>query len=145
MPLRIDGTSQSENITRTSTASSRGDMDFTQALGQAQHLQRKELQDFLKTFDLKGKALAQSFSLGDLADFKTMVKSFLRSTFGQSRQLTEETVWDFRGRPKILARIQQIDQSLEDLGKQVIEEHSKPLDLLSKIDEIRGLIIDLLG
>lgn len=145
MPLRIDGTTQSESLTRSSSASPRGDLDFTQTLGQAQHLQRKELQDFLKQFDSKGKALAQNFSLADLTDFKTMVQSFLRSTFGQSRQLTEETFWDFRGRPKVLARIHQIDQSLEDLGKQVLETHSKPLEILDKIDEIRGLIVDLLG
>lgn len=145
MPLRIDGTAKSESITRSSSASPRGDLNFTQALGQAQHLQHQGLQDFLKQFDSKGKALVQRFSLGDLADFKAMVQSFLRSTFGQSRQLTEETFWDFRGRPKILARLQQIDQSLEDLGKQVIEAHHKPLEILDKIDEIRGLIVDLLG
>lgn len=145
MPLRIDGTQQPESLTRSSSPAPRGELDFTQTLGQAQHLQQKELQDFLKQFDVQGKALAQSFSLGDLADFKAMVRSFLRSTFGQSRRLTEETFWDFRGRPKVLARIQQIDQSLEDLGKQLIETQSKPLDLLKKMDEIRGLIIDLLG
>lgn len=145
MPLRIDGTQQSESLTRSGSPSPRGELDFTQAMGQAQHLQRKELQDFLKQFEVKGKALSQSFSLSDLTDFKEMVRSFLRSTFGQSRRLTEESFWDFRGRPKVLARIQQIDHSLEELGKQVIETHHKPLDLLQKIDEIRGLIVDLLG
>lgn len=144
MPLRIDGTAQTESITRSSSAPARGELDFSQALDQAHHLQQKELQDFLKKFDDKGKALAQSFSLGDLADFKSMIKSFLRSTFGQSRRLSEETCWDFRGRPKVLSRIQKIDKSLEDLGNTLLETQSKPLDILNKIDEIRGLIIDLL-
>lgn len=145
MPLRIDGTPQSDSISRSASPSPRGELGFTQAMDQAQHLQGKELQDFLKRFEVKGNALAQSFSLSDLADFKEMVRSFLRSTFGQSRRVTEESFWDFRGRPKVLARIQQIDHSLEELGKQVIETHQKPLDILQKIDEIRGLIVDLLG
>lgn len=145
MPLRIDGMQQSDNISRSSSPSSRGEVDFSQAFDQAQHLQKKELQDFLKRFDDKVKTLSQSFSIADLADFKEMVRSFLRSTFGQSRRLTEESFWDFRGRPKVLARIQQIDHSLEELGKQVLETHSKPLDLLHKMDEIRGLIVDLFG
>lgn len=145
MALRIDGTAPSENVTRSQFSSSRGELDFTQALDHARHLQRQELQDFLNRFDEKGKTLAQSFSLGDLADFKEMIRSFLRSTFGQSRRLTEETVWDFRGRPKVLARIQQIDQALEELGKQVMEAQRKPLELLHSIDGIRGLIVDLWG
>lgn len=145
MPLRIDGMQQSETISRSSSPSPRGELDFTQAFDHAQHLQRKELQDFLQRFDEKAKNLSQSLSIGDLADFKEMVRSFLRSTFGQSRRLTEESYWDFRGKPKVLARIKQIDQSLEELGKQVLETHSKPLDLLQKMDEIRGLIVDLLG
>lgn len=145
MPLRIDGMQQADSITRSNSTSPRSELDFSQAFDQAQHLQKKELQDFLKGFDDKVKTLSQSFSLADLADFKEMVRSFLRSTFGQSRRLTEESFWDFRGRPKVMARIQKIDQSLEDLGKQVLETHSKPLDLLQKMDEIRGLIIDLLG
>lgn len=145
MPLRIDGTQQSESLTRTSSPSPRGELDFTQALNQVQHLQGKELQDFLKRLEAKGNTLAQTFSLRDLADFKDMVRSFLRSTFGQSRRLSEESFWDFRGRPKVLARLQQIDQRLEDLGQKVLDTQSKPLDILQKIDEIRGLIVDLYG
>ena len=74
-----------------------------------------------------------------------MVKSFLRSTFGQSRALQESSFWDYQGRPKILAKVTKVDQELEDLGRKVLDEQAKPMDLLAKIDEIRGLIIDLLA
>lgn len=145
MPLRINGSQQPEALTRTSAPSQRGELDFNQILSQTQRVQTKELQDFLKRLENKGKQLSETFSLRDLADFKDMVKSFLRSTFGQSRKVSEESFWDFHGRPKVLARITEIDKALEGLGQKMLDTQTKPIEILEKIDEIRGLIIDLFG
>jgi uncharacterized protein len=144
MPLRINGTQQAESL-RPSAHSQRGELDFNQVFENTQKLQTKELKAFLNRLENKGKQLSESFSLRDLADFKEMVKSFLRSTFGQSRRVTEESTWDFRGRPKVLARITDIDKALEELGQKVIDNQTEPLEILERIDEIRGLIIDLFG
>lgn len=145
MPLRINGAQQSDSLTRSSSPSQRGELDFNRVLASTQKVQTKELQDFMTRLEKKGKELAESFSLRDLSDFKAMVKSFLRSTFGQSRQVSEESFWDFQGRPKVLARITKIDNALEELGQKVLDNQSKPLELLEQIDEIKGLIIDLFG
>lgn len=145
MPFRINGAQQTESSARSSTPSQRGELDFNRVLTSTQKVQTKELQDFMTRLEKKGKQLAESFSLRDLSDFKAMVKSFLRSTFGQSRRVSEESFWDFQGRPKILARITEIDNALEELGQKVLDNQSKPLELLEQIDEIKGLIIDLFG
>lgn len=144
MPLRIDPNQRlNSGSLESQTAVEKNTPGFNQALGQAQKLQKKEFQDFLNRFDLLGQKLAQSRSLADLAEFKDMIKGFLRSTLGQSRRLQEETHWDFRGRPKVFARVTQIDETLEELGRRVLSEQAKPLDILAKIDEIRGLVVDL--
>lgn len=145
MPLRINGAQQTESLARSSTASQRGELDFNQVLASTQKVQTKELQEFMTRLEKKGKQLAESFSLRDLSDFKAMVKSFLRSTFGQSRRVSEESFWDFQGRPKVLARITEIDNALEELGQKVLDNQTKPLELLKQIDEIKGLIVDLFG
>lgn len=145
MPLRINGAQQPESLTRTNSSSQKGELDFNQIMSQTRKLQGQELQVFLNRLEKKGQQLAESFSLRDLSDFKDMVKSFLRSTFGQSRRVSEESFWDFQGRPKVLSRINDIDKALEDLGQKVLDTQAKPLEILSQIDEIRGLIIDLFG
>ncbi|MGI6119607.1 MAG: YaaR family protein [Desulfosporosinus sp.] len=117
--------------------------DFSVILSQTQAIQRIELQSFLKRLETQGKKLSVTLSLRDLIDFRDMVKSFLRSTFGQSRQIQNETSWDSQGRPKLMARIAKIDYVLDELGKQLLDQQAKPLEVLTKIDEIRGLIIDL--
>lgn len=119
--------------------------DFSGVLSQTQKIQRVELQAFLGRLDTQGKKLAQSLSIRDLKDFRDMVKAFLKSTFGQSRKMFEDSSPDSYGRPKVMTRIAKIDQVLEELGQQLLDQQAKPLEVLTKIDEIRGLIVDLLA
>lgn len=143
MSLRINSPHQTQTTNLDSPSSSERSNDFSNVLSQTQKINRLELQSFLGRLETQGKKLAHSLSIRDLKDFQDMVKSFLRSTFGQSRKMQEETSWDYQGRPKVMARIGKIDQVLDELGKQLLEEQSEPLEILTKIDEIRGMIIDL--
>ena len=143
MSLRIDIPLQTLSPNLDSQSPLERNSDFSGVLSQTQKIQRIELQAFLDRLNSQGKQLAQSLSLSDLKDFRDMVKSFLRSTFGQSRKMQEESSWDSQGRPKVMARIAKIDQALDELGKQLLAQQAKPLEVLTKIDEIRGLIVDL--
>lgn len=144
MSIRIDAPHQPNNAPSLDSQSSlERNSDFSGVLSQTQKIKRQELQSFLGRLETQGKKLTQSLSIRDLKDFRDMVKSFLRSTFGQSRQMQEDSSWDSQGRPKVMARIAKIDQSLDELGKQLLDQHAKPLEVLTKIDEIRGLIVDL--
>lgn len=145
MSLRIDTPHQTLPPNLDSQSSMDRSIDFSGVLSQTQKIQGKELQTFFDRLEIQGKKLANSLSLRDLKDFRDMVKSFLRSTFGQSRKMQEESSWDSQGRPKVMARIAKIDQALDSLGKQLLDQQAKPLEILTKIDEIRGLIVDLLA
>ncbi|HEY8910044.1 MAG TPA: YaaR family protein [Desulfosporosinus sp.] len=143
MSIRIDAPHQPIAPSLDSQSSLEKTSDFSGVLSQTQKIKRQELQTFLDRLGTQGKQLAQSLSLRDLKDFRDMVKSFLRSTFGQSRKMQEDSSWDSQGRPKVMARIAKIDEALDALGKQLLDQQAKPLEILTKIDEIRGLIVDL--
>lgn len=144
MNIRVNGT-QSSEIFPNSPTTPRGTVDFSQVFTQTQVIQSQEFEEFIKRLDKKGKQLSESLSLRSLIEFKDMVQTFLKSTFGQSRKITDNIFWDGRGKSKILSRITEIDKALEDLGKQMLANQLKPLEILIKIDEIKGLIIDLWG
>lgn len=143
MSIRIDTPHQTNTPSLDSQNSPDKSTDFSGVLSQTQKIKRQELQSFLSRLEAQGKKLAHTLSIRDLKDFRDMVKSFLRSTFGQSRHMQEDSLWDYQGRPKVMARITKIDRSLEELGQQLLNQQAKPLEVLSKIDEIRGLIVDL--
>lgn len=143
MSIRIDAPHQNPASNLDSQSSLDRSNEFSGILSQTQKIQRIELQSFLSRLETQGKKLSQTLSLRDLKDFRDMVKSFLRSTFGQCRKMQEESSWDLQGRPKVMAIIAKIDNDLDELGKQLLNQQAKPLEVLTKIDEIRGLIVDL--
>jgi len=143
MSIRIDAPHQSPAPNLDSQSSLDRSNEFSGVLSQTQKIQRIELQSFLSHLGTQGKKLSETLTLRDLKDFRDMVKSFLRATFGQSRKMQDESSWDSQGRPKVMARIAKIDHVLEELGKQLLDKQAKPLEVLTKIDEIRGLIVDL--
>lgn len=145
MVIRIDRTKQSsfpDNLD-TNFTSEKNKAEFSNILSQTNKMNSRELEDFLSKLDMQGKKLSESLSVNDLHEFKNMVKKFLQSTFGQSRNMQEESYWDFRGQPKVMARVTKINKALEELGQQILTNHAEPLKILDKIGEIRGLIVDL--
>lgn len=144
MSLRVNNSGQPKalNIEVQPNSEKRG-TEFNNILAHTKQLQSQELEIFLKRLNVQGQKLAETLSVHDLVDFKNMVKSFLKSTLGKSRTMQEETIWDFRGQPKIMARVTKIDRALEELGEQILSSQTEPLKILAKIDEIKGLIIDL--
>lgn len=143
MSIRINPTPQISTTNLDSPNTAERSNAFGGILSQTQKVQRAELESFLQRLNEQGKKLSETLTLRDLRDFQDMVRSFLRSTFGLSRQMQDEPSWDSHGRPKIMARIAKIDHELDELGKQFLEQQAKPLEVLTKIDEIRGMIVDL--
>lgn len=116
---------------------------FSETLSAIQTNNQRQLNEFLTRLDTIGNRLAETLSLQDLTEFRDLVKSFLQATLGKSRKMQEETFWDGHGRPKVLARVTEINKVLDELGRQVLDKHPRPLDVLARIDQIRGLILDL--
>ena len=143
MSIRINTMQQISKTTLDSTTTTERGGNFSGVLSQTQKIQRSELESFLQKLTAQGNKLSESLTIRDLRDFQDMVRSFLRSTFGVSRQMQEEPSWDSHGRPKIMARIAKIDHELDELGRKFLSDQAQPLEVLAKIDQIRGMIIDL--
>lgn len=143
MSLRVNNSGQPKSINlEVQQPTEKKGADFSNILSHTRQLQSQELELFLSRLDQQGKKLSETMSVHDLIEFKNMVKRFLKSTLGKSRNMQEETIWDYRGQPKVMARVTRIDRALEELGEQVLSSQAEPLKILAKIDEIKGLIID---
>ncbi|MCL1790772.1 MAG: YaaR family protein [Peptococcaceae bacterium] len=144
--MRVNPTEQSPSVGSAGVAASdKSRIDFSTMLTKTQKLQQQDLGYFLTQLDEQGQKLAKSLTPKDLLKFKSMIQTFLQSTFGQSRQMQEESSWDFRGQPRVMARVTKINQTLEELGREVLSNQAEPMEILNKIDEIKGLIIDIFG
>ncbi len=101
------------------------------------------LQEMLKSIEEKGEKLKKSRNLKDLKAYKKDVKNFL-ATAGKEglkvRQISHRTP---QGKMKIYTVIDKVDDALEELTQEMLKKQASVMSIVAKIDEIRGLLLDL--
>lgn len=107
---------------------------------------RENKDDLEKLLDKLGeisKRLVESFSIYELKNYKDTLRGFLQKTQGQVYKLKEETAHFRQGKIKIMHLIEKIDAELEELSNMVLVRQRNQVELLKKMDQIRGLLVDL--
>ena len=60
-----------------------------------------------------------------------------------SLDLEQERGWNMEGYARTLSTVQEIDTKIAELTKMVLDKQRNSLDILEKIGEIKGLLINL--
>jgi uncharacterized protein len=108
-----------------------------------QKLQQEELNHLLSSIDEMGERLKKRFNWSDLQQYKARIRKFLEQVVYNGFASKEERGFDRRGRMKLYHIVSQIDDLLAELAEQLIQEERDQLDILHKLGEIRGLLINL--
>lgn len=91
----------------------------------------------------QGKKLQKSLDKKDMIEYKKRVKDFLRILNKEFVRAKQSFSWDRRGNMKSYTIIEKINVNLEALQELFLEEQADALEVLKKIDEVRGLLMDL--
>ncbi len=104
---------------------------------------QEELQRKLEDIRLQGDRLARSMTVRELVLYRQMVKSFLEDTVKRGIGLKDTRGWDRRGRSKRYKLLEEVDTMLVAMGEELLTTEEGRLDLLNKVGEIRGILINL--
>ncbi len=117
---------------------------FRKQLGEINEKEIKErLDKLLNIVDEQGKKLKKSLDKKDLIEYKKRVKDFLRLVQKEFVQARQSYSWDGAGNLKTYTLIEEADKNLNDLHQLFMQEQSDVLEIVKKIDEIRGLLLDI--
>ncbi|ACL70302.1 YaaR family protein [Halothermothrix orenii] len=104
---------------------------------------RERLDKLLSIVDEQGQRLKESLDKNSLLEYKRRVKQFLRVVQKEFVKAHQSFSWDSKGNLKTLTIIKKVDENLEVLHEMFMEEQADVLKIVQKIDEIRGLLLDL--
>lgn len=106
-------------------------------------LSQERLETLFNELEQHGSHLSRSRSLKDLIAYKQTIQSFLKEVAQNSVAIEEHTGSYPNGREKRLKMIKQVDQQLLELSDLVLEKQASSIDLLDKMGEIKGLLVNL--
>lgn len=93
----------------------------------------------------KGDELKKSPTLYTIKEYKWSVKKLLKNITDKMLKLEEKTSGLNILKRKRFTLIQVIDKKLEALAAEVLRAQNEQIKILSRVDEINGLLIDLLS
>lgn len=96
----------------------------------------------LEQIDAQSQALRKSLTPLGIKRYTRLVRAFMKEAMDEAYELTSENRWDRAGYRKNMIIVKKVNQSLEELMDSVLHKEKSQLDLVAKMDEIRGLLLD---
>jgi uncharacterized protein YaaR (DUF327 family) len=106
------------------------------------NLTKQEMDMLLRQIDDMGKQLSKQMTWKALMEYKERVRRFLQQAV-KGFQAREKQGFDRRGRMRLYKILSQIDDIMAELAEMVVREEKEHLDILAKIGDIRGLLVNL--
>lgn len=111
------------------------------------HIEEQELQARLTTLmeeiTMQGDKLAKKRDIKDMKKYRGLIKEFMNEVINRSHAFSRENFLDRRGRHRVYGIIRLVDENLDELAQELMKDEQDHLSILSKIGEIRGLLLDI--
>ncbi|SDO92300.1 hypothetical protein SAMN04487897_1278 [Paenibacillus sp. yr247] len=105
---------------------------------------QEQLSKMVQQITLQGDRLSRAMTVRELLQYKLLIRQFLEETARRGVNLRDTKGWDRRGRSKRYKLLEEIDQELLSLADELLENEQGRIEILQKIGEIRGMLINLL-
>lgn len=92
----------------------------------------------------QGKKLGKKTDIRDMKRYRELIKSFLNEVVYRSHKFSRENYLDRRGRHRVYGIVRLIDENLDKLAEELLKDEKDNISILSTIDEIRGLLLDII-
>ena len=104
---------------------------------------KEKLHGLMSQIDEQGKKLADHMDIRDMKKYRGLVKSFINEVVNRSHSFERENFLDRRGRHRVYGMVKLVDKNLDDLAQELVSEEKDHLSILGRVDEIRGLLLDI--
>lgn len=105
---------------------------------------QERLQLMLEDIVQQGKKIAKRTDISEMRQYRQLIRDFLNEVVNRSHQFSRENFLDRRGRHRVYGIVKLIDKNLDELAEELIKDEKDNIAILNKIDEIRGLLLDIL-
>ncbi|MFN2748213.1 YaaR family protein [Bacillus sp. z60-18] len=110
---------------------------------QSGKLRFEQLTMLLTDIETFGKRLTKSRNFKDLARFKGLIKRFVKEAVENGLTLENSRSFDLYGNSRTLSIVKELDEKLVQLTEELMDQEKPSIELLERIGEIKGLLINL--
>ena len=111
-------------------------------LTKEKHLSR--LAEMKAAIDEQGNRLGERVDVKEYEKYRRLIREFLDEIVSNGYTFSKEDSYASRGKHRYIATVKIVDEKLDELGKEVMKEQADTIEVLHRIDDIRGLLLDMM-
>lgn len=149
--MRIDeltgGNSEIQSINKVNSSSGKSvkNVQFKNELNAAgSKTVNDELAQKLKEIEAQGNVLVRKADLSEFVRYKKMVKDFLSLSLDGFQEFRRNDFFDQRGRRRVYSTVEKVNDKLQNMTDSFLQDQKDQINLLACVDDIRGLLVDLM-
>jgi len=145
LDIRVDNMQQVNATTQTQQAQQSGeDFKFTLMSSIEEAGLSERLSVMMQEITMQGEKLGKHMDVRDMKHYRRLIQEFMNEIVNRSHKFSRENFLDRRGRHRVYGMIKRVNVVLDELARELIKEEKDTLAILSKVDEIRGLLLDII-
>lgn len=145
MDINVNDVSKIQQVEEPTKSVDSGDDSFKFTL--IRNIEEKDLQEKLNSMmeqiTVQGDKISKHMDIKDMKKYRELVKGFLNEVVSRSHEFSRENFLDRRGRHRVYGIVRLVDKNLDDLAGELVKDEKDHLAIISKIDDIRGLLLDI--
>lgn len=143
--IKIDNIQQTQATTTAKQTQGTGeDFKFTLMSSLEEDGLQARLTLMMEDITMQGKKLGKHMDVRDMKHYRKLIQEFMNEIVNRSHKFSRENFLDRRGRHRVYGMIKRVNAALDELAQELMQEEKDHLSILGKIDEIRGLLLDIL-
>lgn len=144
MDIKVNDIKASSQIQSVkSTASSDDSFQFTLISNIEEKDLQEKLGNMMQEITEQGEKIAKHMDIKDMRKYRELVKGFLNEVVNRSHKFSRENFLDRRGRHRVYGIVKLVDKNLDELAGELVKEEKNHLEIVGRIDDIRGLLLDI--
>jgi len=92
----------------------------------------------------QGKKITRHMDIQDLKSYRRMITDFINEVVTNSHEFSRENFLDRRGRHRVYGIVRMVNQDLDDLAQELLRTEKDHIAILDKVNDIQGLLLDII-
>lgn len=144
MDFKVNEVQQTVPVQQTQTAQPTDDsFKFMLASNIEEAGLAERLNLMMEEIVMQGDKIVKRMDVRDMRRYRTLIKEFMNEIVNRSHKFSRENFLDRRGRHRVYGIIRLVDEKLDELAQELVNEESDKIAILARVDEIRGLLLDI--
>lgn len=104
---------------------------------------REHLEGLFDKINIQADKISEKLHLSEVIRYKNLVGEFLDVAVKNSHKFSKQNFLDRRGRHRVYSIVKNVDRELDAITKEFLKNEIDRLDIVKRLDDIRGMLLDV--